>query len=271
MTAAFYQREILEQSLLEILHQLDACPEPEVREVAGEITEIINAAQDQDCQDHTSEVIDQIKTRLLFMALKQELASETTPTSALRFFCKLKLFFNESVLYKVLATTNDSRGLPLIASRESTEIRGYVKNHLARAVCQFPATHILQRYSSLGRPAAEVMENIENVFRHGINNQADFAQYLTDLFLADRQFMELLQQLDGDLSIRCAKSQSNAELLMEVYDPLTATSGVSEQELLEGAGNVAQTREQWIREDLQQFIDEQIREHWAVITIETSL
>ena len=264
VTEARYKQSTLRQNLREVLQKLASCPEAERQTVAGEIMEIINTVQDQDCQDHTAEVIDQIKTRLLFMTVKQELLSEQAP-SLTQFFCKLKLFFNESVLYKVLACTLDSNKIPLIASRESTEVRAYLKNYLSREVCQFPAGPIVQRYSTIGQPSPQMMDRIVDAFKRGINNQVDFVGYLTDLCRTDCQFMDLLKSLDTNLSIQLAKSESNAELLMENFDPLMEP-GASSNQIYDGAGNVAHTREQWTREDLELFFEEQVRSCWELIT-----
>ncbi len=264
-----FGRRDIQQSFEQILQTLVAYPERLLSKIAAEITAMINAAEERDCQDHTSEIIDQIKTLMLFVALKQELGSEAEPFSLSRLLCKLKLFFNESVLYDTMAKVCFNNGTPLIASRESTEVRGYVKNQLAQTVCKFPENHIPQRYGTVGRLPNNVMTRFNRQFLESINNEADFINYLTKLFKSESQLLDLIKQRDQNFPVWCSKTDSNAELLMETLE--SDLAGATEQELLEGASNIAQTRERWLEEDIDRFFSEAVHRDWDNIISTTSI
>ncbi|WP_330927194.1 hypothetical protein [Candidatus Sororendozoicomonas aggregata] len=266
---ANFGREEFQQSFAQILQSLGEYPDGLLGEIAEEITATINAAEETDCQDHTSEIIDQIKTRMLFVALSQDLNRENRPFSLLQLLCKLKLFFNESVLFKTLGEIRFNDGTPLIASRESTEIRGYVKNHLAETVCKFPENHITQRYSTIGQLPYDVMERFKYQFLISSNNQADFINYLQKILESDSGFLNFIKQHDENFSVSHSKAESNAELLMESLNADFARE--TEQELLEEASNVAQTRQQWLEENIEEFVNVKVREHWYSIVMETSM
>lgn len=251
------------QSFAYILQSLLDYPESLLNRISEEITVMIHAAEKKDCQVDTSEVIDQIKTRMLFVALKQELSSETGPFSLFQALCKLKLFFNESVLFKRLIDICFNDWTTLIAFWKFTEIRGYVKNVLAQTVCDFPENHITQRFGYIDLFPAEVMEIFKHQFLENINNVADFINYLKGLFKSDNQFLDYIKQLDHDFPTWRSKTEINAEFLMENLD--SDLVGAQERELLEGASN-----EQWMAEDIDQFVSEAVRRNWDGIIGATS-
>ncbi|WP_257266026.1 hypothetical protein, partial [Endozoicomonas sp. ONNA2] len=91
----------LKLNLLQILENLLTLPDDQWADTGAEIAGMIDAAYDRDCQDHTSEIIDQIKTRMAFINIKRELEVGADTIEIFDLLKKLKLFFNESVLYKV--------------------------------------------------------------------------------------------------------------------------------------------------------------------------
>ncbi|WP_257263876.1 hypothetical protein, partial [Endozoicomonas sp. ONNA2] len=180
---------------------------------------------------------------------------------------KLKLFFNESVLYKVMSTTMSKNGKPLVAARESTEIRGYIKNQFSRNICQFPENHILQHFGALGNLPPETMAEVQRKFISGIMNKADFLNYIVDMFKTDSELLELIRRRNVEFSVWHGKTQSNSELLMEQYSP--DSPGLSEQEIIEGAANVADSRTRFMNDDIYQFIDGKLDMFWDDIIRET--
>ncbi|WP_257263018.1 hypothetical protein, partial [Endozoicomonas sp. ONNA2] len=179
---------------------------------------------------------------------------------------KLKLFFNESVLYKVMSTSRRMDGTLLVAARESTEIRGYIKNQLSRSLCQFPENHILQRFGTLGSLPPETMAEVQRKFLSGIMNKADFLNYIVDMFNTEPELLELLRRRNFEFSVWNGKTESNSELLMEQY---TDSPGLSEQEIIEGAANVANSRRRFMNDDIYQFIDVKLGMFWSRIIRET--
>ena len=268
VTAARDVNNQLNSGLLQILQSLMALPEDQWADTGAEITEIINAAYDHDCQDHTSEIIDQIKTRMAFINIKQELEAGTDVIEIATLLKKLKLFYNESVLYKVMATTRMRDGTPLVAARESTEIRGYIKNQFSRTICQFPENHVLQRYGDIGRQLPEIMAELESKFIRGIRNKADFHSYIIDMFRTEPELLNLLRVRNAEFAIWHGKTESNAELLMDQYSP--DMPRLSEQEIIEGAANVVESRNRFMNEDLDQFISQKLDLFWDDIIQDTS-
>ena len=259
----FAREKTLQQSFAYILQSLLDYPESLLNRISEEITVMIHASEKKDCQVDASELIGQIKTRMLFVALQQELSSETGPVSLFQALCKLKLFFNESVLFKRLIEICFNDWTTLIAFWKFTEIRGYVKNVLAQTVCDFPENHITQRYGCIDLFPAEVMEIIKHQFLENINNVADFINYLNGLFKSDNQFLDYIKQLDHDFPTWRSKTEINAGFLMGNLD--SDLVGAQEQELLEGASN-----EQWMAEDIDQFVSEAVRRNWDGIIGATS-
>ncbi|MBO9495429.1 hypothetical protein J7438_15225 [Thalassotalea sp. G20_0] len=258
----------LKLSLLQILEHLMTLPEDQQADTGAEITEMINAADDHDCQDHTSEIIDQIKTRMAFINIRRELEAEHDVVQVSNLLKKLKLFFNESVLYKAMSTTSKSDGTLLVVARESTEIRGRIKNQFSRSICQFPENHVFQRFGDVGRLPPEVMDELESKFKSGIRNKADFQNYIIDMFKTEPQLLDLLRKGNPEFSVWHGKTESNTELLLEQYSP--DTPGLSEQEIIEGAAGVADSRRRFMNEDLEQFISEKLDYFWTEILQQTS-
>lgn len=268
VNAAQNESNELKLNLLQILQNLLALREDQSEDVGAEIALIIDAAYDRDCQDHTSEIIDQIKTRMAFININRELESDSDVVHIFNLLKKLKLFYNESVLYNVLSTTRGSTGTLLIASRESTEIRGYIKNLFSQSICQFPENQILQCYSTVGRQPPNVMAEIKRKFTSGIMNLADFQNYIMDMFNTEPALLNLLRMKNAEFSVWHGKTESSTELLMEQYSP--DTPGLSEQEIIEGATNVADARTRFMHEDLHQFISEKLDIFWDDIIQQTS-
>ncbi len=69
-----------------------ALPEERVCEVGTEVAEMIGAALEGDCQDHTSEIIDQIKTRMALVNIKREMLDDVNGVTLSQLLKKLKLF-----------------------------------------------------------------------------------------------------------------------------------------------------------------------------------
>lgn len=258
----------LKSGLLQILQSLMALPEDQWADTGAEIVEIIDAAYDHDCQDHTSEIIDQIKTRMAFINIRRELEAGHDVIQIAPLLKKLKLFYNESVLYKIMATTKMRDGTLLIAARESTEIRGRIKNQFSQRICQFPESHVLQRYGDIGHQPPEIMSELERKFIHGIMNKADFHSYITDMFKTEPAFLDLLRVRNPEFSVWHSKTESNSELLMDQYSP--DMPRLSEQEIIEGAANVVVSRNRFMNEDLDQFISQKLDLFWEDIIRETS-
>ncbi|WP_257265232.1 baculoviral IAP repeat-containing protein, partial [Endozoicomonas sp. ONNA2] len=101
VNAAHDPNNQLKLSLLQILENLLTLPDDQWADTGAEIAGMIGAAYNRDCQDHTSEIIDQIKTRMAFINIKRELEVGPDAIEIFNLLKKLKLFFNESVLYKV--------------------------------------------------------------------------------------------------------------------------------------------------------------------------
>ncbi|WP_422445029.1 hypothetical protein [Endozoicomonas sp. ALB091] len=268
VNAAQNQSYVLKLKLLQILQNLLALREDQSEDVGAEIASIIDAAYDRDCQDHTTEIIDQIQTRMALIDINRELEFESDVVHIFNLLKKLKLFYNESVLYSVLSTTRGLTGTLLIAGSESTETRGYIKNLFSQSICQFPENQIPQCYGTVGRPPAIVMAEIKRKFTSGIMNLADFQNYIMDMFNTDPALLNLLITKNAEFSVWHGKTESSAELLMEQYSP--DTPGLSEQEIIEGAANVADARARFMREDLYQFISEKLDMFWDKIIRETS-
>ncbi|WP_209277210.1 hypothetical protein [Thalassotalea sp. G20_0] len=268
VNAAQNQSNELKLNLLQILQNLLALREDQSEDAGAEIASIIDAAYDRDCQDHTTEIIDQIKTRMALININRELESDSDVVHIFNLLKKLKLFYNESVLYSVLSTTRGIADKPVIAGSESTETRGYIKNLFSQSICQFPENQIPQCYGTVGRQPANVMAEIKRKFISGINNLADFQNYIMDMFNTDPALLNLLITKNAEFSVWHGKTESSAELLMEQYSP--DTPGLSEQEIIEGAANVADARARFMREDLYQFISEKLDMYWDEIIRETS-
>ena len=268
VNAARDQNNQLKSNLLHILQSLMALPDDRWADTGAEIAEIIDAAYDYDCQDHTSEIIDQIKTRMAFINIRQELEAGSDVIQIAPLLKKLKLFYNESVLYKVMATTKMRDGTLLVAARESTEIRGHIKNQFSQRICQFPESHVLQRYGDIGHQPPEIMSELERKFIHGIMNKADFHSYIIDMFKTEPEFLDLLRVRNPEFAVWHGKTESNSELLMDQYSP--DMPRLSEQEIIEGAANVVESRNRFMNEDLDQFISQKLDLFWEDIIQETS-
>ncbi|WP_422459064.1 hypothetical protein [Endozoicomonas sp. ALB115] len=268
VNAARDRNNQLKLSLLQILEHLITLPEDLRADTGAEITEMIDAAYDHDCQDHTSEIIDQIKTRMAFINIRRELEAGHDIVQIFDLLKKLKLFFNESVLYKAMSTTSKSDGTLLVEASESTEIRGRIKNQFSRSICQFPENHVFQRFGEIGKLKPEVMDELEIKFIRGIRNKADFQNYIVDMFKTEPQLLDLLIKGNAEFSVWHGKTESNTELLLEQYSP--DTQGLSEQEIIEGAAGVADSRRRFMNEDLEQFISEKVDSFWAEILQQTS-
>lgn len=268
VTTARDENNQLQLSLLQIVQSLMTLPEDQWADTGAEIAGIIDAAYDQDCQDHTSEIIDQIKTRMAFINIKRELEAGSEVVQISNLLKKLKLFYNESVLYNVMSSTRTRDGTLLVATRESTEIRGYIKNQFSRSICQFPENHVLQRYEDIGRQSQEVMAELKRKFTSGIMNKADFYNYIIDTFKSEPELLDLLRTRNAEFAVWHSKTESNTELLMEQYSP--GMPGLAEQEIVEGAANVVDSRTRFMDDDLQQFVSEKLDLFWDDIIQETS-
>lgn len=256
--------EAMMTTMVQILQDLLSMPSEGRTALAGEITQIIDGVLERDCQDHTSEVIDQIITRMAFVSIHQQMNDEDSSLTVLELLEQLKRLFNESVLFQVLSATMVD-GFPLIAHRESVEIRSFLKNELARTVCDFHSNNILQVHSRLGAQPRSRMEQITKAFKKGINNRADFENYLFKLFKTDTSFVNFLKRQDEEFATLLSTTESSAELLLELY-----SAGNSEQEVLTNTTNLAATREQLLTQDLEGFLGDYVRHYWGVIVGATS-
>ena len=251
-------------TMLQILQALVSMPDTGRAALAGEITQIIDGVLEHDCQDHTAEVIDQIVTRMAFVSIHQQMDDKDSSLTVLELLEQLKRLFNESVLFQVLSATKVD-GIPLIAHRESVEIRSFVKNELARTVCDFHSDSVLQVYSRFGAQPRSRMEQMTKAFKEGINNRTDFENYLFKLFKTDTSFVNFLKRQDEEFATMLGTTESSAELLLELY-----SAGNSEQEVLTNTTNLAATREQLLTQDLEGYLGDYIRYYWDVIVAATS-
>ena len=251
-------------TMVQILQDLLAMPDAGRAALAAEIAEIIDGVLERDCQDHTAEVMDQIITRMAFVSIHQQMNDEDSSLTVLELFEQLKRLFNESVLFKVLSATKVD-GLPLIAHRESVEIRSFLKNELARTVCDFHSDNIVQIHSRIGAQPRSRMEQMTRAFKEGINNRADFENYLFKLFKTDTSFVNFLKRQDEEFAAMLGTTESSAELLLDLY-----SAGNSEQEVLTNTTNLAATREQLLMQDLEGYLGNYLRYYWDVIVAATS-
>lgn len=251
-------------TMVQILQDLLAMPDAGRAALAAEIAQIIDGVLERDCQDHTAEVIDQIITRMAFVSIHQQMNDEDSSLTVLELFEQLKRLFNESVLFHVLSATKVD-GLPLIAHRESVEIRAFLKNELARTVCDFHSDNIVQVYSRIGAQPRSRMEQMTTAFKKGINNRPDFESYLFKLFRSDTSFVNFLKRQDEEFAAMLGTTESSAELLLDLY-----SAGNSEQEVLTNTTNLAATREQLLTQDLEGYLGNYLRYYWDVIVAATS-
>ena len=251
-------------TMLQILQDLLSMPGEGRTALAGEITQIIDGVLERDCQDHTSEVIDQIITRMAFVSIHQQINDKDSSLTVLELLEQLKRLFNESVLFHVLSVTRVD-GIPLIAHRESVEIRSFLKNELARTVCDFHSNYIVQVFSRIGAQPRSRMEQMTKAFKEGINNRTDFENYLLKLFKTDTSFVNFLKRQDEEFATMLGTTESSAELLLELY-----SVGNSEQEVLTNTTNLAATREQLLTQDLEGYLSDYIRHYWDIIVGATS-
>nr|MDT0250114.1 hypothetical protein [Endozoicomonas sp.] len=254
------------QDFLQILQGM--IDSPGIGEIGEVVATTINTLEEQDCQDHTSEMIDRIRTRMLFINIKDGMVNEFNQIEWLKLLCRLKLFFNEQALFRVLSETR-VHGKSLIASGESTEIRGFVKNEFAKTICRFPHNQIVLRYGSLGRQHPDVMAKLEFRFKQLVNNRADFINYLADQITTDQGWFDFLKIHDNDFGLVQGKTESSADLLMERYT--SEADGHSEQEVIIGANNVVCTRAQLLTEDCEHFIYKKVDDNWSKILLKTSI
>lgn len=251
-------------TMLKILQDLLDMPGERLPAVVGEVTQIIDAILEHDCQDHTSEVLDQITTRMAFVSIHQKMAQDSSLT-VLDLFEQLKLLFNETVLYQLL-TKNKMHGIPLIAHPESVEIRAFLKNEFARTVCDFHSNTIHQVHPCIGAQSESRRLELTESFKEGISNREHFKSYLLKLFKTDTSFVNFLKLHDEDFATMLGTTESSAELLMELY----SSGNSSEQEVLTNTSNLAATREEFLLQDLEYFLGEYVRHYWEAIVSATS-
>lgn len=254
-------------TMLQILQDLLAMPGARLPALATEVAQIIDAVYEGDCQDHTAEVLDQITTRMAFVSIQQQMDDEDSSLTVLDLLEQLKRLFNESVLYHVLSATKVD-GVPLIAHRESVEIRAFLKNEFARTVCDFHSNNILQVYPRIGAQPRSRMAQVTEAFKEGINNRANFESYLFKLFKTDKSFVNFLKLQDEEFAVMLGTTESSTEQLMELYS--VSDSDSSEQEILTNTTNLAATREQLLMQDLECFLCEHVRLYWEAIVDATS-
>ena len=251
-------------TMLKILQDLLDMPGEALPAVVGEVAQIIDAILEHDCQDHTSEVLDQITTRMAFVTIQQKMAKDSS-LSVLDLLEQLKLLFNESVLYQLLTKTWMS-GVPLIAHPESVEIRAFLKNEFARTVCDFHSNTIHQVHPWIGAQSRSKILEMTEALKEGISNREHFKSYLFKLFKTDTSFVNFLKLHDEEFAMMLGTSESGAELLMELY----SSSSSCEQEVLTNTTNLAATREEFFLQDLECFLGEYVRHYWETIVNATS-
>ena len=251
-------------TMLKILQDLLDMPSERLPAVVGEVVQIIDAILEHDCQDHTSEVLDQITTRMAFVRIHQKMVKDSS-LSVLDLLEQLKLLFNESVLYQLLTKTR-MNGAPLIAHPESVEIRAFLKNEFARTVCDFHSNTVHQIHPYIGAQSRSRMLVLTEAFKEGISNCEHFKSYLFKLFKTDTSFVNFLKLHDEEFATMLGTSESGAELLMELY----SSSNSSEQEVLTNTTNLAATREEFLLQDLECFLGEYVRHYWEAIVNATS-
>ena len=251
-------------TMLKILQDLLDMPDERLPAVVGEVAQIIDAILEHDCQDHTSEVLDQITTRMAFVSIHQKMAKDSS-LSVLDLLKQLKLLFNESVLYQLLTKTR-MNGVPLVAHPESVEIRAFLKNEFARTVCDFHSNTVHQVHPCIGAQSRSRMLEMTESFKEGISNREHFKSYLFKLFKTDTSFVSFLKLHDEEFATMLGTTESGAELLMELY----SSSNSSEHEVLTNTTNLAATREEFLWQDLECFLGEYVRHYWEAIVNATS-
>ncbi|MET4694572.1 hypothetical protein [Endozoicomonas lisbonensis] len=271
--AASHQGANLGKLWLEILQNLTSYPETQIKAVGVEIATMINCIQRQDCQDHTAETLDQIKTRMLLLELKRTVASEEGNVSVSKLFCQLKLLFNEDMVYRVLADTVGRNGIPLIESAESTEIRATVKNELS-TICNFPENSIVQCHRAIGQQPPEIMNSLRTQFISGVANKKAFTEFLLNQIRNDKEFLNFMIEHDETLAQRTAEIKSSTELMMENLEYYSNESNESsqlqEQTVRRAADDIADHRKQWLDKSLEQSVTKRVNELWDNIINETT-
>ncbi|WP_067583536.1 baculoviral IAP repeat-containing protein [Endozoicomonas ascidiicola] len=242
----------------EILNSLLKKPD-----LIGEVTEIIDSMLSRDCGDHTAEVCDQIKVRFKAASLTEDVCNKFGGLEWFSLLYKSKLLFHEDQLIRVLARHN------LLGNRESTEIRGYVKNQLSTDACEFAENHIEQRYSDYGRsPVRNCYNRLKADFSQAISDKGLFKQYLVDL-CKDDGFLTFISHHDEEFSQWLTKEDSNFEGLMDDYESNMGASSSNEQGYLAASGQLRETREHVRSKAIEFFLGSKVDNLWSLLVLQT--
>lgn len=250
----------LNDTYKEILNSLLKKPD-----LIGEIAGIIDSMLSGDCADHTAEVCDQIKVRFKAASLTEGICDQNGRLDWFRLLYKVKILLHEDQLVMALANYN------LLEDKESTEIRGYLKNRLAEEVCEFTENHIKQRFPHYGSgPVSDIYSRLKNDFIRAINDKSLFKQYLVNI-CKDDSFLAFIRGHDEEFSQWLAKEESNFEVLMDDYDQnyTGASASSNEHGYIAASCQLRETREQTCSMAIQQFLGSKVDRQWDSLVLVT--
>ena len=161
------------------------------------ITTISNAiiAAGTHREDPPEKRIREIKSKMVFIHCQKKMAALGHRKDLCQLLATLKTFFNESVLFRVLYNI-PVLGKQQIKSTWSFDTRRWLQQHLSSLVCDFPSDG-QGVYDQTGKPTSTIMTELIKAFRHGIDSQADFINYLVTTLSGDSRFLSLLNEHAG--------------------------------------------------------------------------
>ena len=167
-----------------------------------------------------------IKSMMVFVHCRKTITTEGTDLCQL--LTTLKTFFNESVLFRVLYNVKFSGNPPMMAIW-SFDTRCSLQRHFSDRVCNFPSQ---VNGHEARQPPSKVLNELTTAFRLGICNQADFINYLVETVRNESRFLPLFEKY--------LNPGSDAKPALPSLDKRSD-------------------------EDLQRFLDEQVRKYWDEI------
>lgn len=163
-------------------------------------------------EDPPEKQIREIKSKMVFIHCQNKMTARGHRKDLCQLLTTLKTFFNESVLFRVLYNI-PVLGKQQIKSTWSFDTRRWLQQHLSSLVCDFPSDD-QGVDDQTGKPTSTIMTELINAFRQGINNQADFINYLATTLSGDSRFLPLLDEHAGrDASSLTNQSKKDLERL----------------------------------------------------------
>ena len=257
----------LKQKYCFILEGLEKLQTAEFPDLGTEIAETIAGALDGDCVDHTSEVIDQITVALFLAKILHQRDGMRVDVGTL--LVKMKLLFNEQALFEVMAEVRDSNGIQLIARKESTETRGYLKGKLSN-LGNFPSNRFSQRYAATGMVFRDTMVEVENKFRTKVRSKEEFAKYLLSMAESTPKFRVLLEETIPGFKAGLRQREADVHDRFNEYDPMNTIKIHSVQSIIVAGAQVQQKLVEVDEEHLKESIQQQVRNHWEMVVKKTS-